>query len=267
MDGFGPKKIGEVLVEQDEIVNMLAHDLRNPLFAIKTKLPRLRKAAPSAAVIRDINAVADAVERMEKLIGSVLDSATIVAGKLALVPSNFSAESLIAECMLTLTPLYEQKGITFIHESPETLMIEADRERALQALANLLSNALKFSPPGGTVRVATERHGDFARFAIHDEGNGIAPVHLKHVFDRFWKEDVNRAPGTGLGLFIAKAILDAHRGEIWVESGHGSGTSFFFTLPIARTNHAVAGASAVRASAAQAMTTLRSNVLGGLSHS
>jgi signal transduction histidine kinase len=112
------------------------------------------------------------------------------------------------------------------------LAILADRERVLQVLSNLIGNALKFTPPGGNVTLSIEREGPMARFGVLDTGPGIASDNLPHVFERFWRE-TPAEKGTGLGLFIAKGIVDAHGGRIWVESEVGRGTRFYFTLPIA----------------------------------
>jgi signal transduction histidine kinase len=113
------------------------------------------------------------------------------------------------------------------------LAVEADHERVLQVFSNLVGNALKFTPRGGCVTLAAEPQGAMVRFAVLDTGPGIAPEHLPRIFDRFWKKDTSGTKGTGLGLFIAKGIVDAHGGCIWVESSIGQGTAFYFTLPIA----------------------------------
>ena len=100
-------------------------------------------------------------------------------------------------------------------------------------LSNLIGNALKFTPPGGTIRVNAVESGIHIRFEVHDTGPGIAPDHLPRVFDRFWRADDAGRKGTGLGLFIAKGIVEAHRGRIWVESKVGAGSAFIFELPFA----------------------------------
>jgi signal transduction histidine kinase len=108
----------------------------------------------------------------------------------------------------------------------------SDRERILQVLSNLIGNALKFTPPGGSVTVGVERRGGEARVAILDTGPGIAPGHLPHIFDRFWKHDTPGVKGTGLGLFIARGIIEAHGGRVWAESELGHGARFYFTLEL-----------------------------------
>ena len=100
-------------------------------------------------------------------------------------------------------------------------------------LSNLVGNALKFTPSGGRVTIAAEPHGTMVRFAVLDTGPGIASEHVPRIFDRFWKNETLGTRGTGLGLFIAKGIVEAHGGRIWVESRIGQGATFYFTLPIA----------------------------------
>ncbi|AUX41670.1 uncharacterized protein SOCE26_030920 [Sorangium cellulosum] len=113
------------------------------------------------------------------------------------------------------------------------LVIHAERERVLQVLSNLLGNALKFTPQGGQVTLSVDREGTMARFAVADTGPGIPREDLASLFERFWKGETPGKQGTGLGLYIAKGIVDAHGGHIWVESEVGHGTRFTFTLPIA----------------------------------
>jgi len=103
----------------------------------------------------------------------------------------------------------------------------------LQVFSNLVGNALKFTPQGGCVTLTAEPQGAMVRFAVLDTGPGIAPEHLPRIFDRFWKNETSGTRGTGLGLFIAKGIVEAHQGRIWVESSIGQGAAFYFTLPIA----------------------------------
>ena len=110
------------------------------------------------------------------------------------------------------------------------LAIDADRDRVLQVLSNLIGNALKFTPQGGAVTISMERRQDLARFAVSDTGPGIAESDVPKLFGRFWK---GAAAGTGLGLSIAKRIVDAHGGRIWVESRPGEGATFLFELPLA----------------------------------
>ena len=116
------------------------------------------------------------------------------------------------------------------------LMIRAERERMLQVLSNILGNALRFTPRGGHVTLSAERQGKVARFSVLDTGPGIPRENVARIFERFWKDEKLEGKGTGLGLFIAKGIVDAHGGRIWVESEVGAGAKFCFTVPL--TEHA-----------------------------
>ena len=117
---------------------------------------------------------------------------------------------------------------------PETPLVQADRTRVVQALANLVGNALKYTPAGGTVTLGVTPRGTEALLWVRDTGVGIAPLHLPHIFERFWHlRGATRTRGTGLGLAIVQGIVAAHGGRIWAESAPGAGSTFLFTLQVA----------------------------------
>jgi signal transduction histidine kinase len=171
--------------------------------------------------------------RMEGLIKTMLDVTTIEAGRFAVNVARCSVADLVGETADVFGTLAAAKQVRFEQavKEPELVLI-VDRERVLQVLSNLIGNALKFTPPGGRVLLTVERHDEMARFGVLDTGSGISAESLPRVFDRFWMEAPGKK-GTGLGLFIAKGIVEAHAGRISVESELGQGTSLFFTLPIA----------------------------------
>jgi signal transduction histidine kinase len=170
---------------------------------------------------------------MESLIRTMLDVATIEAGKLTVSFGTCTAEVLLHETTEVLGPLAASRHVNLVLPPPEPhLTLRADQERVLQVLSNLVGNAVKFTPEGGRVTLSVERDGDMARFAVVDTGPGIPPEHLGQIFDRFWKAEASGQKGTGLGLFIAKGIVDAHGGRIWAESGATGGARFYFTLPL-----------------------------------
>jgi len=111
-------------------------------------------------------------------------------------------------------------------------VIHADRERLLQVFSNLIGNALKFTPRGGKVTLVAEQEGNDVRFAVIDTGPGISATQLPHVFERFWGDMTPGVKSTGLGLYIAKEIVTAHGGRIWVASEPGGGAAFYFTIPL-----------------------------------
>lgn len=228
---------------RDELVGMLAHDLRNPLGAILMYAGHIA-ASGDGASRQGAASIERIAEEMASLIKSMLDVTMLEAGRFPVVIGRCSADRLVQESFDMLEALAVRRGVALLYAPQgDDLMIEADRNRVLQLLSNIVGNAIKFTPSGGRVAVSIEPYGETVRFAIADDGPGISPEHLPHVFDRFWHKEGPGSPGTGLGLFICKKIVEAHGGEIWVESAPGHGATFFFTLP--------------RASAASATNELR----------
>jgi signal transduction histidine kinase len=142
------------------------------------------------------------------------------------------SRQLIEESLLMLRPLADSKRITICDELAPVPRVELDRERFFQVLSNLIGNAIKFTPEGGTITVRTELQRNELLFTVSDSGPGIAPAELPHVFNRYWQARSERRLGSGLGLYIAKGIIEAHGGRIWVEAPPGSGARFQFTLLI-----------------------------------
>jgi signal transduction histidine kinase len=224
----------KALATREELMGVVAHDLRNPLSAITMKASLMRKGADSSSIRQQAQSIENVAWRMEHLIKSMLDVATIEAGTFSVVPVPCTIEDLLRETMEMFANLATSKQVR-LEQMVKTpgLAVEADHERVLQVFSNLVGNALKFTPQGGCITIAAEPQGAMVRFAVLDTGPGIAPEHLPRIFDRFWKKETSGTKGTGLGLFIAKGIVDAHGGRIWVESRIGQGTAFYFTLPIA----------------------------------
>src|SRR5687768_10917713 len=141
-------------------------------------------------------------------------------------PHTASASRLIARCVEMFGPLAAAKSIQLDPGTNTDELVLADPERVQQVLSNLVDNAIKFTPEHGSIAIAA-RHGDgHVQFQVTDTGPGIAPEHLPHVFERYWKAQTGGKRGTGLGLYIAKRIIETHGGKIWVESTLGQGTSF-----------------------------------------
>jgi signal transduction histidine kinase len=231
----------KALASRDELMGMVAHDLRNPLSAITLGAALMRKETDLARVQQQSDSIVNVAMRMDHLIKTMLEVATIEAGKFSVTPERCSVDDLLRETADMFSALAASKQVQIEQMLKEPgLAVRVDRERVLQVLSNLVGNALKFTPPGGHVTVDAEQQGATVRFAVRDTGPGIAPENLLRVFDRFWKEERGGKKGTGLGLFIAKGIVDAHGGCIWVESDLGQGARFCFTLPIAEpTTHQV----------------------------
>ncbi|WP_434045949.1 MULTISPECIES: sensor histidine kinase [Sorangium] len=223
----------KAVAARDELMGIVAHDLRNPLGAITLKAALLRKTSDSERVRHHAESIEHVGKRMERLIRTVLDVTTIEASKFSVTPAPCAVDDLLRETLEVFGPLAESRQVRLDQSVKEPgLVIRAERERVLQVLSNLLGNALKFTPQGGRVTLSVHREGAMAFFAVADTGPGIPRENLPSIFERFWKEDAPGKKGTGLGLYIAKGIIDAHNGRIWVESEVGRGARFCFTLPL-----------------------------------
>jgi signal transduction histidine kinase len=169
---------------------------------------------------------------MQDLITRLLDAARLDAGQpLVMDPRPEPLEALTAEALALVEPLAASKGVRLEHAVPPGLEVCCDRPRVLQVLANLLGNALKFTPAGGTVTLSATPDADFMRVCVRDTGPGIPRAQQAHLFERHWQARDTAHQGSGLGLYIACGIVTAHGGRIWVDSDEGHGTTFTFTLP------------------------------------
>lgn len=227
------------LAARDNFLGMVSHDLRSMLAGIAMQAALMaREQRDDALGQRNLNA-AHAIQRcaarMNVLIGDLLDVVGMESGKLHVVKQPHDATGLPGEAALALQPGAEKKGILIdIHVPASACMAVFDYERVLQVLANLLGNALKFTPSGGQVELTlTERKRDLL-FVVADTGAGVPDDKRAVIFERFTQLEPEHHVGLGLGLYICKNIVEAHRGRIWVESRAGGGSRFCFTLPRAR---------------------------------
>jgi signal transduction histidine kinase len=224
---------------REAMVAIVAHDLKNPLSTIQMATHfLLEDIVPDASerkLERDqLHAVQRAAERMYRLVHDLLDVAAAEAGQLHIERAPEPVDTLIADAIETLKPLAAAKHIDLTTiVTPALPAVFADRERMIQVFSNLAGNAIKFTPNGGAVTLGVRDADDGVEFSVRDTGPGIAADHLPHVFDRFWQASKTARMGTGLGLTIAKAIVDAHGGHIGVASEPGHGSTFSFTIPLA----------------------------------
>ncbi len=245
------------LATRDDLMGVLAHDLRNPLNAITMKAALLRAKATSAETQGQAESIEKIGVRMAHLIKNMLEMVTLDAGRFSVSTAPCAVEDLIHESSEIFETLTSSKQMRLEQKVKEAgLSVCADRERILEVLSNLLGNALKFSAPGGVVTITVERQRDVARFAVSDTGPGIEPEHVPHLFERFWTSEKSGKKGTGLGMFIAKGIVEAHGGRIWVESAPGHGATFYFTLPIVEPEDS-SGRSILRAPKSQSAASHR----------
>ena len=221
---------------RDEMVGVVSHDLRNPVAAVKM-LSRALLSAPrndGAQAHQNIELIAQAAEQMDALIRDLLDVNRLDVGNLAVSTVPVDPSSLLTDSLQTLRPLVEAKSISLDLQIEVGLpKVMADRERIQQTLSNLVGNAIKFSPEGSKIVVAARRDEDEVTISVLDTGKGISAEHLPRVFDRYWQSSRTDRQGAGLGLAIAKGIVEAHGGRIWVESRPAEGTTASFTLPLA----------------------------------
>lgn len=221
------------LRSRDEMVGVVSHDLRNPVAAVKMlSMSLLKDAATEDPDAREkIELVCQAADQMDALIRDLLDVNRLDAGQLAIAAQPVDPATLLLESLQTLRPLVEARGIDLDLQIGTGLpKVMADRERIQQTLSNLVGNAIKFSPNGSKIAVVIRRDADGVVISVVDNGKGIAPEQLPRVFDRYWQSSRTDRQGAGLGLAIAKGIVETHGGRIWIESKPGEGTTASFTL-------------------------------------
>ena len=216
---------------QREFIAMVTHELRTPVTAIKGFAQLMQRRGARAEMVDVIAAEAD---RLQRLVGDLLDVSRLDARQLELRRSSVDLAATARAVADQATVLSEEHAV--VVDAPEgPLEGWWDRERLGQVLHNLVANAIKYSPSGGEVRVRVEDLGQQARVSVADQGIGIAADALPRLFDRFYRTEAAAASGTtglGVGLYIAKSLVEAHGGQIWADSGgEGHGTTFTFTLP------------------------------------
>jgi PAS domain S-box-containing protein len=220
---------------RDEVLGIVAHDLRDPLgtvlMASQLVAELVRPEPPELQ--KQLDVIRRAAERMRLLIQDLLDVKRIESGTLTVVLSPTDATALLAEAYEQLSPLARASGLELELEARGALpYVAADPARVHQVLSNLVGNAIKFTPRGGRVTMCAEDLSPVVCFAVSDTGPGIPPEHLAQVFGKMWQATRGDHRGIGLGLTIAKGIVDAHGGRIWAESTVGEGSTFFFTLRV-----------------------------------
>jgi len=219
---------------RDEVLAIVSHDLRNPLNTIALAVGALESGdVPAAEETRTIQVVRRAVDRMNRLIADLLDVAKLEAGqKLAIQPEALDIRSVITETCDGLAAEAERKRQHLdCHLDQRLPKITGDKHRLIQVLANLVGNALKFSGEEGHVTVTATTEDGNVVVSVTDTGPGIAPEHLAQVFNPYWQARQTARLGAGLGLAIAKGIVEAHGGRIWATSAPGGGSAFAFSLP------------------------------------
>jgi histidine kinase len=219
-----------------QLIGDVTHELRTPLAAIKGYLEGLIDGVLPAEP-ETYQQVHAEIDRLQRLVNDLQELSRVEAGALQLKPTSVSLPNLIATIQGNLGQQCEEKGIQLeTNIAPYIPNVLVDRDRVLQVLTNLVGNALQYTPGGGKVSIQAAREKSEIVISISDTGIGIAPDHLRLIFNRFYRTDKSRtraSGGSGIGLTIAQALVKAHHGRIWAESsGEGKGSTFSFTLPI-----------------------------------
>ena len=214
----------------------MSHDLKNPLATIELAVNLLRgfERIDANQVKEFVNKIQRSVDQMETLIADLLDFARIQSGAFSVLISADRLSQVVMPVIDRMRAQAEAKRQTLEVDIPSSLpYVAIDAHRIGQVVSNLVSNAIKFTPEEGTIRVSARQRDHKIVVSVADTGPGIPQEHLSKIFDRFWRTPGTKQKGSGLGLSIAKGIVEAHGGTIWAESQLGKGSSFFFTLPLA----------------------------------
>jgi len=220
---------------QDEFISTISHELRTPLGMIKgyvTTLMREDTNWDSETRLEFLEIVDEEADRLRELIDNLLDSSRLETGTLGMTLEPTKLSTIIRDSVSRTQAVYPNMQVE-IDIGDDIPVLQADPTRIAQVMDNLLSNANKYAP-GSPIAVASDRRDNVVEIGVQDGGPGIPPEHVPHLFERFYRvpEQTSNVRGTGLGLYICRKIIEAHSGEIGVESQEGSGTRIFFTLPI-----------------------------------
>jgi signal transduction histidine kinase len=218
---------------------VISHDLRTPLTAIKgyaATLLRYQDRLDETRRNESLRAINSEMDRFARLLDNLLDLSRVEAGRLSIYPMPFDLQEMskrVVEVFKISAPKH-QFGFKFVEPFPQAY---GDPDQVEQVLNNLVSNAIKYSPTGGTIEIQGETQNDRVIISVIDQGMGIPEDQLEKVFERFHRVDSKATrfvSGTGLGLYISKNLIEAQGGKIWIESELGKGSKFSFSLPIAK---------------------------------
>jgi signal transduction histidine kinase len=227
----------EAIAARDEVLGVVAHDLRNPLSAIElgARLIQHRLIDGMPDLERPVAAILRGADRANRLIEDLLDIRRAQAGRLELRREDLAPAALLFDVVEAHRPLFAARDVVLELDRLSALpAISADRDRLLQVLENVLGNALKFTPQGGRVTAGGYDDGDRVVFRVADTGPGLPADEVSHLFDRFWQAGEDDRRGLGIGLAIARQVVEAHGGEIWATSESGRGTIVSFAIPARR---------------------------------
>jgi len=229
------KRLEELDKRKSDFVDRVSHEFRSPLGIVKNSLAVVLGGLAgevSPEQKRLLDAGKRNIDRLIRLINDLLDLSKIEAGKMEMKRSEIGAARLAEERLANFRESFGKKNIILKKDIPADVgTVWGDEDKIIEVIDNLLANAMKYTPPGGTVTFTLSGNEQEVRFAISDTGPGIAKEDIEKIFDKFERVSAERQEGTGLGLPIAKDIVNLHKGKIWVESAIGKGSTFLFTLP------------------------------------
>ena len=230
-----------VIDTREEILRIVAHDLRSPLNTISMATSLLLDIPASEADrAKRLKIIKRTGEQMDRLIQDLLSVTTIEAGRLSIATRKLRVQDLFRDASEMLEASAREKSITLtVDEAADLPPVRGDPGRVLQVVSNLVGNALKFTPPGGVIRISATSAEGKVQCAITDTGSGIPPEDLPRIFGKFWQSKRGDKRGVGLGLAIARGIVEAHGGSIGVRSEVGRGSVFSFSLPVWSEDNAV----------------------------
>jgi len=237
----------EAVSARDNILSIVAHDLRNPLNVISLAATSLLQRLPSSAARRPVERIMRSAQRAERMVRDLLAIGALETGQFALEVKPIEPSALILSALESQQGVAAEASVIVATDlSPDLPLILCDDERLLEVLENLIGNAIKFTRAAGSIAVGAKPQGDELVIWVKDNGCGIAPDELGHIFDRFWQARKKERRGIGLGLSICRGIVEAHGGKIWAESEVGVGTTLWFTVPTAPTTEHDGPTSMVR---------------------
>jgi two-component system sensor histidine kinase/response regulator len=226
--------LAETNVQREEVMRVVAHEMRSPLQSMLLISELCREKSDDLALLRSMpDRVSRMVQRLLRLIEDLSDLSSIDLGTLRIDPTTVDLVALVRDTAERVQSTVSSHR--FEIDTPDVLEVSGDINRIEQVVTNLLTNAAKYSPDADRVWIQLSRQGAHARLAVRDYGIGIADEEVSRIFDRYFRTDKGkkRAEGLGLGLYISKALIEAHGGEIGVESQMGRGSTFWFHLPLA----------------------------------
>ena len=222
-----------------DFVANISHELRTPLTSLQILVDTLaNELLPTSPAQTWVNKLQNQLDALHQLSQELMDLALIESGQMPIKLVRTSVAELVANVLHVFQPQIERKNLTLQTDIPDTLHVFADPAGAQRVLSNLIHNAIKFTASGGSIALRARAVDEMIEIQTQDTGIGIPADALPRIFERFYKVDHSRAQGktrsTGLGLAIAKHIVEAHGGKIWAESVEGKGSTFYFTLPTAK---------------------------------